>query len=166
MNAQQPSSVVELCQLDAGSLAALLATYDVRLVLLQPGADIPASYWGAPEAGVIGNRVFARPDTPLHSVLHTACHVIVMPPERRAALHTDCGGTDLEEAAVCYLQALLADALPGYSRDRLFQDMDRWGYSFRLGSARAWFEHDSEDARAFLAGIGLLKTVQAGVGAS
>jgi hypothetical protein len=30
-------------------------------------------------------------------------------------------------------------------------DMDAWGYSFRLGSTRAWFENDAEDARAFLA---------------
>ena len=30
------------------------------------------------------------------------------------------------------------------------QDMDAWGYSFRLGSTRAWFESDAEDARAWL----------------
>ena len=30
-------------------------------------------------------------------------------------------------------------------------DMDAWGYSFRLGSTRAWFERDAEDARAWLA---------------
>jgi hypothetical protein len=29
-------------------------------------------------------------------------------------------------------------------------DMDAWGYSFRLGSTRAWFEADAEDAREFL----------------
>ena len=29
-------------------------------------------------------------------------------------------------------------------------DMDAWGYTFRLGSAHAWFEHDAEDAREFL----------------
>jgi hypothetical protein len=34
--------------------------------------------------------------------------------------------------------------------------MDAWGYSFRLGSARAWFEQDAEDARAFLEARGLL----------
>jgi hypothetical protein len=26
------------------------------------------------------------------------------------------------------------------------QDMDRWGYSFRLGSTRAWFAADAADA--------------------
>jgi hypothetical protein len=29
-------------------------------------------------------------------------------------------------------------------------DMDTWGYTFRLGSASAWFEHDADDARAWL----------------
>ncbi len=29
-------------------------------------------------------------------------------------------------------------------------DMDAWGYSFRLGSTRAWFEGDAADARAWL----------------
>ena len=28
----------------------------------------------------------------------------------------------------------------------MMADMDTWGYSFRLGSARAWFEGDAEDA--------------------
>jgi len=34
--------------------------------------------------------------------------------------------------------------------------MDAWGYSFRLGSAQAWFEQDAEDARSFLVARGLL----------
>jgi hypothetical protein len=29
-------------------------------------------------------------------------------------------------------------------------DMDAWGYTFRLGSAGAWFERDAEDARRWL----------------
>jgi len=36
-------------------------------------------------------------------------------------------------------------------------DMDAWGYTFRLGSTRAWFERDAEDARAWLAARGLLQ---------
>jgi hypothetical protein len=32
----------------------------------------------------------------------------------------------------------------------MLDDMDRWGYTFRLGSARAWFERDAEDARTWL----------------
>ncbi len=30
------------------------------------------------------------------------------------------------------------------------QDMDNWGYSFRLGSTRRWFETDASDARKWL----------------
>jgi hypothetical protein len=48
------------------------------------------------------------------------------------------------------LQVLLADHLPGFGSARMFQDMDAWGYSFRLGSAQAWFATDAEDARQFL----------------
>jgi hypothetical protein len=34
--------------------------------------------------------------------------------------------------------------------DRMMLDMDRWGYSFRLGSARAWFDNDADDANLWL----------------
>jgi hypothetical protein len=79
-----------------------------------------------------------------------------MDPLRRGALHTDAGGDDAEENAVCYLQVLLADAIPSLGRGRLFADMDAWGYSFRLGSAKDWFEQDAEDARLWLLGHGLI----------
>jgi hypothetical protein len=75
---------------------------------------------------------------------------------RRAGLDRDAGGDDIEEAAVCYLQIVLADYLPGVGRERLMRDMDAWGYSFRLGSSRAWFESDAEDARSWLLDHGLL----------
>ena len=71
-----------------------------------------------------------EPDTPVHSVLHEAVHVICASPERRATLCRDAGSNDLEEAAVCYLQVLLADYVAGVGRDRLMRDMDHWGYSF------------------------------------
>ena len=41
-------------------------------------------------------------------------------------------------------------------RERLFVDMDAWGYSFRLGSARTWFEQDAEDAREWLRERGII----------
>ena len=41
--------------------------------------------------------------------------------------------------------------LPGVGRERLMKDMDAWGYSFRLGSTRLWFEQDAEDAKEWLA---------------
>ncbi|MEO6517748.1 MAG: hypothetical protein ABIO17_01965, partial [Pseudoxanthomonas sp.] len=106
--------------------------------------------------GVIGSTVYARADTPVHSLLHEACHLIVLPPERRALVHTDATDSDAEEDASCYLQIVLADLLPGVGRERLMADMDAWGYSFRLGSTRAWFEDDAEDAQAWLRAHGLL----------
>lgn len=142
-----------LCVADTGprALAALLERYGLSLTVHPDGNAIPGSYWGAPEAGVVGTRVHVRGDTPVHSVLHESSHVICMTPERRAQLHTDAGGDDLEESAVCLLQLLLADELDGVGAARLMHDMDAWGYSFRLGSTRAWFERDAADARAWLA---------------
>ena len=137
-------------------LTSLLAALGLRLEWLPDNAAIPGSYWGQPEAGLVGNVLYARADTPLHSVLHEAGHYACMDETRRAALHTDAGGSDTEENAVCYLQALLATHLPGYSRERLFIDMDAWGYHFILGSAQAWFEADAHDAVAWLLRHGLI----------
>jgi hypothetical protein len=126
-------------------------------VVAVPGAEqIPGSHWGEPEAGLIGNRLFVRQDTPLHSALHEACHYICMTEARRQRLHTDAGGDDAEENAVCYLQIRIAEQLPGVGAERLCRDMDAWGYSFRLGSAWAWYRHDAEDARALLLDWGLI----------
>ena len=120
------------------------------------GDAIPGSYWGECEAGIIGTTVHARGDTPVHSLLHEACHLIVLPPERRANAHTDATDSIEEENAVCVLQALLGDALPGVGRDRVLADMDRWGYTFRLGSAAAYVEQDAEDAWAWLQARGFI----------
>lgn len=136
-------------------LAALLARYRLELVRVADGAPIPGSYWGESEAGIVGATVYARADTPVHSVLHEAGHVICMDSARRARLDTDAGGEYAEEDAVCYLQIVLAGEL-GIGVAEAGADMDAWGYTFRLGSARAWFESDADDARAFLAARGLL----------
>lgn len=136
-------------------LAGLLARYGLALAQIGRGAGIPGSYWGEPEAGLVGNTVYARTDTPLHSLLHEACHVVCMDPARRAALHTDAGGDYGEEDAVCYLQIVLAGEL-GISVMDICADMDAWGYTFRLGSAQAWFERDADDARQWLIRHGLL----------
>lgn len=136
---------------------ALLAQHGLELVRIDDDAPIPGSYWGDPEAGVIASKVYARTDTPLHSLLHEACHLLVVAdPARRAVIHTNASDSQEEEDATCYLQIVLADDVPGFGRERAFADMDAWGYSFRLGSARAWFEHDAEDARAFLVARKLL----------
>lgn len=128
----------------------------MELSLVAPDEVIPGSYWGDSEAGLRGDRLYARLDTPVHSILHEACHYICMTPERRAGLDKDAGGDDPEESAVCYLQVLLADELPGVGRSRLFADMDAWGYSFRLGKTRAWFEGDAGDARSWLREHGVI----------
>lgn len=142
----------------AGStpLHGLLARYGLKLVIVPPAEPIPGSYWGESEAGLRGDCLYARLDTPVHSVLHEASHYICMTPARRAHLDRDAGGDDLEESAVCYLQVLLADELHGVGRERIFSDMDAWGYSFRLGNVRAWFGHDAEDARRWLHEHGLV----------
>ena len=141
---------------DCEALALLLERFGLQLMLVAPGEGIPASYWGHSEAGLQGARLYARLDTPVHSVLHEASHYICMTAERRAGLDRDAGGTDLEESAVCYLQVLLAQELSGMGRERAFADMDAWGYSFRLGSTRAWFEGDATDARDWLRQHGVI----------
>ncbi|KRG69859.1 hypothetical protein ABB29_08525 [Pseudoxanthomonas dokdonensis] len=154
------STVLRVAELPFACLQDLLRRYDLELHRVEDGADIPGSFWGNPEAGVIAHNVYVRDDTPIHSMLHEACHLIVLPPERRALVHTDATDSDIEEDATCYLQILLADLLPGVGRQRLMADMDAWGYSFRLGSTQAWFEQDAGDARQFLAGHGLLELRQ------
>jgi hypothetical protein len=137
-------------------VGVLLSRYGMTLTLVAPEEVIPGSYWGESEAGLRGDRLYARLDTPLHSLLHEASHYICMTPERRAGLDRDAGGDDAEESAVCYLQILLADELPGVGRERLSSDMDAWGYSFRLGNTGAWFNSDAEDARSWLVDHGVI----------
>ena len=137
-------------------LRELLARYELELVLVPDEGPIPGSYFGEPEAGLIQRRVFVHRVTPVQSALHETCHNICMTVERRAALHTDAGGGYDEEDGVCYLQSLLADQLPGMGRERMWADMDSWGYTFRLGSAQEWFEKDADDARSWLLREGLI----------
>jgi hypothetical protein len=131
-------------------LAVLLDRYGLELTLVPMEEKLPGSYWGESEAGLHGRKLFAHLDTPLHSVLHETCHYVCVTPERRVGIDTDAGGDFTEENGVCYLQILLADFVPRFGRDRMMLDMDAWGYTFRLGSARAWFEEDAEDARSWL----------------
>lgn len=153
--------VLRLADIDAAALIALLGAHGLAVEWLAPDALIPGSYWGESEAGLVGDRLYVRPDTPLHSALHEACHWLCMDAARRAGLHTDAGGDDVEECAVCYLQILLAGRLPGVGQARLMRDMDAWGYSFRLGSTAAWFEADADDARDWLLARGLARLDEA-----
>jgi hypothetical protein len=147
--------VMRMAAVPFDAAAALLAQHGLVLHRVADGDPIPGSYWGEPEAGVIAHNVYVRGDTPVHSMLHEACHLIVLPPERRAQVHTDATDSVIEEDATCCLQIILADDLPGIGRARLMADMDAWGYTYRLGSTQAWFEQDAEDARTFLRERGL-----------
>ena len=154
MNTNEP--VLRVADVRFSKLSQLLGRFGLSLQLLDDDAPITGSFWGEPEAGIVKRCVYVRLDTPVHSLLHETCHLICMDEKRRSGLERDAGGDDLEESAVCYLQILLADYIPGVGRGRLMQDMDSWGYSFRLGRCRAWFESDATDARAWLLDHGLL----------
>ena len=149
-------AVLTVSEVNTTTLDALIDRFGIEVVRVPPCSSIPGSFWGEPEAGVAGRKVYVRNDTPLHSLLHEACHIVCMCPKRRADLNCDAGGDDTEEEAVCYLQILLAGYLPTVGSARLLRDMDAWGYSFRLGSASRWFTEDSHDARNWLHRHGLV----------
>ncbi len=157
-NAQ--ASVLRFSDCDQTALIELIRGLGMRISRVADNNKIPGSFWGDEEAGLIENVLYLRPDTPVHSALHEACHYACMDDKRRASLHTNAGGDADEENAVCYLQILLADALPDMGREKIFKDMDAWGYSFRFGSTQAWFENDAEDARLWLHNKGLLNVAE------
>ena len=146
----KPGDVLRLADVEIASVSNLLSKYGLKLTVTPAGNEIPGSFWGDEEAGLVGDELLARTDTPLHSVLHETGHYVCMDRDRRKGLDTDAGGDYDEENAVCFLQILLADNIRGFGRTRMFEDMDRWGYTFRLGSAQAWFERDAEDALNWL----------------
>jgi len=154
------TEVLRLQDVDCKSVAALLAAFGLSLQVIAANEDIPGSYWGDEEAGLLDKRLLARADTPVHSILHETCHYVCMDQARRRNIHTNAGGDYDEENAVCYLQVLLADQIAGFGRSRMFKDMDRWGYTFRLGSAQAWFEQDADEAHDWLRQSGLIDAKQ------
>ena len=145
-----PTNVLNCDQQRQLQLATLLKPYGIEIEHIADNEAIQGSFFGEREAGLIGNKLLLRQDTPVHSALHEAGHYICMDPDRRAKLDTDAEGDYDEENGVCYLQILLAEHLPDVGKERMMIDMDRWGYTFRLGSAKAWFENDAEDARQWL----------------
>jgi hypothetical protein len=151
-----PPGVLRVGPEPHADIVALARRYGLQLRLLASGETVPGTYWGESEAGLRGNALYVRADTPLHSLLHELCHYVCMTPERRACLDRDAGGDDTEECGVCYLQVLLADELAALGRERMLADMDAWGYTFRLGSARAWFERDAADASTWLQQAGVV----------
>ncbi|MBF0264053.1 MAG: hypothetical protein HQL46_02190 [Gammaproteobacteria bacterium] len=131
-------------------LAEILARFQLNVKQVEINHEIPGSFWGESEAGLIGQTLYVSEDTPLHSALHEACHYICMDQQRRNKLHTDAAGDYDEENAVCYLQILLSDHFSMSSKAQLMQEMDEWGYTFRLGTAKNWFEKDAIDAQIWL----------------
>lgn len=150
------ADVQRVGDIDRNNIVKLFERFGLTVEWIADDAPITASFWGDPEAGIAGHRVYVRADTPVHSMLHEVCHIICMTSGRREQLDRDAGGDDLEESSVCYLQVVLADYLDGVGRDKLMQDMDTWGYSFRLGSTERWFAEDADDARAWLRAHDLL----------
>ena len=140
--------IYEAC--DRSELTVLLSRFGMSLEIVNNKQSIPGSYWGDSEAGLVNNKVLVRVDTPVHSILHEACHYICMDRGRREQLNTDAGGDYDEENGVCYLQILLSGFLKDMGRERMFADMDSWGYTFRLGSASRWFHEDASDAKDWL----------------
>lgn len=143
-------AVLRYGDINKANFQKLLSKYQLEIIDSENNKDIPGSFWGDEEAGLIENRLYCRDDTPIHSALHEACHFICMDSKRRDGLHTDAGGGYDEENGVCYLQILLSDQIQEMGQQRMFNDMDEWGYSFRLGSAQKWFEEDAEDALEWL----------------
>lgn len=159
MSSAHKKDVVRLRDISGSAVTALLKSLGMRFERVPSHEPIPGSYWGDEEAGLVRDRIYARSDTPLHSILHEACHWLCMDDARRQQVDTNAGGDYDEENAVCYLQILLAEQLPGFGSERCMQDMDRWGYTFRLGSAEKWFSKDAEDAKAWLEAHDLLDLV-------
>ncbi len=131
-------------------IQALLARLGLTIKVSDNDEKIPGSFWGDDEAGLIKHSLFVRNNTPIHSLLHETCHYICMDSTRRNALNTNAGGDYNEENAVCYLQIILAEHIDEMGQQRMLNNMDTWGYSFRLGSAQQWFEHDATDAQQWL----------------
>jgi hypothetical protein len=148
---------VLLCRdIKLNSLQNLIRRYGMTVKMVAHNETIPGSFWQTPEAGLVGDILYVRDDTPVHSALHEACHYICMDRQRRKKLDTDAGGDYEEENAVCYLQILLSQHIAEMGKERMLTDMDEWGYSFRLGSSRAWFEQDADDTVDWLRQFALI----------
>ncbi len=150
--AQEPaaanSRVTSLGDIEPAAIERLLTAFGLSLAGVAPGASIPGSYWGDSEAGLVGDRLFARADTPVHSLLHELGHYVCMDPTAARCARHRCGrrrrrgSGRVLPAGVARRRACEASAASAASRD-----MDTWGYSFREGSARAWLAGDGVPRR-------------------
>ena len=62
--------MLRLADANRSDVTRLLAEYGLDLRHADPGVEIPGSYWGGSEAGLRGGTLYARADTPVHSILH------------------------------------------------------------------------------------------------
>ncbi len=155
-----PTNVLNCSPQRQQQLAKLLKPYGIEIKHVANNDTIPGSFFGEREAGLIGNKLYLRHDTPVHSALHESGHYICMDPIRRGKLDTDAEGDYDEENGVCYLQIILSDHIPDMGKERMMTDMDSWGYTFRLGSAKAWFKNDAEDAKQWLISHNIINNEQ------
>ena len=133
-------TVLQVSDVESDIVDQFLGRYGITLEVVPDAAPITASFWGEPEAGIVGRQVFVRGDPPVHSMLHEACHIICMSAERRDSLYRDAGGNDLEESAVCYLQVVLADSMVGVGRARLMcLSCEFWGEYNTISIITGWF---------------------------
>ena len=96
--------LVKHCQLN--DLKKLTNKFHLNLEVTNSNETIPGSFWGDDEAGLLNHTLYVNPNTPIHSLLHEACHFICMDDVRRNTLDTNAGGDYDEENAVCYLQII------------------------------------------------------------
>src|SRR3569833_1645758 len=95
MPAMAPGSaerVLRLSGIDRVALAIVHSRYGLTLSLIAPEEVIPGSYWGESKAGLKGDRLYARLDTPLHSLFLEASHYICMSLELRSGRGRGAGG--------------------------------------------------------------------------
>ncbi len=88
MSKARKSDVMRLKDVSGGAVGRLLRRMGLDFERISGDEEIPGSYWGDEEAGLVGKRLYARSDTPLHSILHEACHYACMDESRSQSLHS------------------------------------------------------------------------------
>jgi len=68
----EQSAVLQYADINPAELAGLLGLFQLEICITGETKEIPGSYWGDEEAGLIKNRLYLRTDTPVHSILHEA----------------------------------------------------------------------------------------------
>ncbi len=68
--------MLTVADLPTQALQNLLSPYSIIVESVSNNAPIPGSFGGDSEAGLIRNILYVRPEPPVHSALHEACHYI------------------------------------------------------------------------------------------